>query len=497
MTFSFDENRFDKCQVFVIGDIMLDCYLWGDVSRISPEAPVPVFHIKSRSEVLGGAGNVLSNLLGLGCQITLLGILGKDEAGDRVTALLQNDLIPNLCITSAHQPTITKTRIVSIGQQLIRLDDEKVAMLDDEAAKSILAAINTHLADADAVLLSDYGKGLLQTPGISQEIIRMAKESGKPVFVDPKGKDWRRYQGATCITPNSKEMEQLAGVSLENRKTLRTEMVRVIETYGLQWLLVTQGAAGMTLAGRNWETVDIAANARQVYDVSGAGDTVIATLAAGVASGMAFPDAARLANAAAGIVVGKVGTQPINLVELKGAMGSDGTVMAGNYVSKVASWSAASLQVEAWRAAGRKIVFTNGCFDLLHPGHVHLLNLAKDLGHRLVVGLNSDSSVSRLKGPERPILDERDRASMLGSLDCVDLVVIFDDDTPERLIQQLKPDILAKGTDYRTDQVVGREIVESYGGQVRLLPLLDGYSTTAITKRVFATSSNASESCIP
>jgi D-beta-D-heptose 7-phosphate kinase/D-beta-D-heptose 1-phosphate adenosyltransferase len=466
---------------------MLDRYFWGDVNRISPEAPVPVFHIRKRTEVLGGAGNVVANLSGLGCQVSIIGTHGSDDAGLKIKQLLKNGHIRNLTLESPEQPTTTKTRIVSHSQQLIRLDDEEIKPLDKRLYQKVTEQIRGLLSGLNGIILSDYGKGFLQTKGLAQEIIALARSRQIPVFVDPKGKDWARYHGATCITPNTKELEILHGTKFIHNDHLSTAMKTTLDAYDLQWLLVTRGSLGMCLMDRNGRTTHISAQARQVFDVSGAGDTVISALAAAVAANSDFENASRLANMAAGIVVGKLGTQPISLFEMKTALGTGGAAaISGNFISKMACRGAASVQVEAWKANGHKVVFTNGCFDLLHPGHIRLLNQAKELGHRLVVGLNADASVTRLKGPSRPILKEHDRASILGSLDCVDLVVIFEEDTPESLIRTLRPDVLVKGADYGLTEVVGREIVEAYGGRVQLVPVLEGYSTTTITQKLLA-----------
>ena len=484
MAFHFDPKKFEESSILVIGDVMLDRYLWGDVQRISPEAPVPVFHIRRQSELSGGAGNVVSNLVGLGCSVTVIGVCGNDEEGKRLHKLFYNDKVRNLILRDSERATITKTRIVSNGQQLLRLDDEEVFPVNSDIRGNILKLVKDNLQNCNAIILSDYGKGVLQTPGLAQSIIGLAQQHNTPVMVDPKGKDWSRYKNATCVTPNIKELETVYGDILDKREKLTEAMQSILTEYDLSWLLVTRGPRGMCLLNNNEAPVFIPALTREVYDVSGAGDTVISTLALGVASGLTFPEAAGLANIAAGIVVGKIGTQPINLFELEASVARNGDRFYGTFINKVTSLNAAEVQVQAWKANGDKIVFTNGCFDLLHPGHIHLLNQSKDLGDRLIVGLNSDASVRRLKGPGRPILTEHDRASLLGSLDCVDLVVIFEEDTPENLIKALRPDILSKGTDYRLEEVVGRKIIESYGGQVRLITLLDGHSTTDITKRV-------------
>jgi D-beta-D-heptose 7-phosphate kinase/D-beta-D-heptose 1-phosphate adenosyltransferase len=463
---------------------MLDRYFWGNVERISPEAPVPVFHTKKMSEVPGGAGNVVSNLIGLGCFISVIGVCGDDEPGRRLMALMSNERVEFRVIRDPERPTVTKTRIISRGQQLLRLDEENGLPLSLSVKKKLLKLVGDSLPDCNGIILSDYGKGVLQTPGVANYIINMARDHAVPVLVDPKGKDWARYQGATCVTPNSKELELVAGDKVDNKEALVDVMRWIKGKFDFTWLLVTRGSLGMCLMNQNGEAIFIPAVARQVYDVSGAGDTVIGTLCLGVASGLAFSQAAHLANTAAGIVVGKVGTQPITLFELRAALEINGKRPIGNHSNKIASLSAAKLQVQAWQGNGEKVAFTNGCFDLLHPGHIHCLNQAKGLGDKLIVAINSDASVKRVKGPARPILNAHDRASLIGSLDCVDMVVAFDGDTPEELLEELKPDILVKGGDYKLDEVVGREIVECYGGQVELIPVIEGYSTTSIANRI-------------
>lgn len=484
MTLSIDTKHFEECHILVVGDLMLDRYLWGDITRISPEAPVPVFQLQNKSEVRGGAGNVVSNLIGLGATVSVIGVRGADESGQRLSALMKHTNIRDFSIECRERPTITKTRVVSNGQQLIRLDEEEIKPVSPEIAKEVTRLIDEKSQEVDAIVLSDYGKGLLQSEGLPQAIIKLGRNRGIPVFVDPKGRDWERYRGATCITPNSREIEIYDGSPIESNDQLRSAMERTIGKLDLSWLLVTRGASGMCLMCKDCVPFFISTQARQVFDVSGAGDTVISTLALAVASQINFPDAALLANLAAGVVVGKVGTQPINLFELKTVLRTKDATLNGYFHNKVFTRETALIQADAWRAKKEKIVFTNGCFDLLHPGHIHLLNKAKDLGRRLVVGLNADVSVTRLKGPTRPILNEQDRASILGSLNCVDMVVLFEEDTPENLIAMLRPDILVKGADYKVNQVVGREIVESYGGRVQLVEVLEGYSTTNIAKKV-------------
>lgn len=484
MAIYLDKKKFENIRILVVGDVMLDRYIWGDVKRISPEAPVPIFHIKRESEVPGGAGNVVYNLIGLGCLVSIIGVYGDDESGKRLNRLLHHSSIKNLILKDSKRPTGTKTRIISNGQHLLRIDEEEIFPLNTNMQKNFLTSINNELSNCNAVIFSDYGKGVFQTPELAQSIINLAQLHNIPVMVDPKGKDWQRYREATCVTPNTRELEIVYGDSITGEKKLIEAMRAILRAYNLSWLLVTRGPLGMCLMSKDEEPIFIPALAKEVYDVSGAGDTVIATLSLGVSSGLNFLDAAQLANFAAGVVVGKLGTQPINLLELEASIAINNARFSGKYINKITLLSAAAIQIKAWKANSEKIVFTNGCFDLLHPGHIHFLNQAKDLGNRLIVGLNSDTSVRRLKGQNRPILSEHDRASILSALDCVDLVLVFEEDTPIDLIKVLSPDILVKGTDYSLDEVVGREIVESYGGQVRLITLLKGYSTTEITKRV-------------
>jgi D-beta-D-heptose 7-phosphate kinase/D-beta-D-heptose 1-phosphate adenosyltransferase len=375
---------------------------------------------------------------------------------------------------------------------LLRIDEEEIVTLSAHVTKDITAFLEAGIPQCGAVILSDYGKGLFLSEAGTQSVVTMARAAKVAVFVDPKGDNWDKYRGATCITPNLGELEAACGRRLESDDHLVEAMRWALPEFDLRWLVVTLGSRGLCLMSReNNVPLFVPAVARQVYDVSGAGDTVIATLTLAVACGLDFAASARLANLAAGIVVGKVGTQPISLVELQASLVTEDATHQGRILSKITSLGSAAMQVQAWKANGERIVFSNGCFDLLHPGHIHLLNNAKELGDRLVVGLNSDASVRRLKGPGRPILTERDRAALLSALDCVDLVVLFDEDTPQALIEALTPHILAKGADYRADEVVGRSTVESYGGRVHLVPVLQGYSTKAIAARVVLANGSA------
>jgi len=361
----------------------------------------------------------------------------------------------------------------------------------DDISDWLITAMEEQMDGCQAVIMSDYGKGLLASVDLCRIIIRMSRDRHIPVLVDPKGTDWERYQGATAVTPNLAELGLLEGASFQkNEADFQTAVKAVRKRYYLDWLLVTQGARGMTFTGAEEEVSHIPAVAREVFDVSGAGDTVIATLSAALASGLSFPAAAEMANTSAGIVVGKLGTQPVTRSELASMHGQHSEADQAAGYGHPAPLDAARIQVQSWRASGDRIVFTNGCFDLLHPGHINLLHQSRALGDRLVIGLNTDASVKRLKGENRPILSEIDRAAILSALASVDLVVLFDEDTPLLLIESLKPDILVKGADYRLEEVVGREAVESWGGKVSLVPLLKGYSTTGIADRVLSAKDN-------
>ena len=485
-----DTLSFEGIKIMVVGDVMLDRYLWGEVKRISPEAPVPVFHIKKRSVVPGGSGNVVLNLIGLGASVTLISIIGKDENAHKLKKLFGDQKIKSILLRDQSRPTIIKTRIISKGQQLLRVDDENDIVLNESIKRKIIEQVRREIRKCDAVILSDYGKGIFQTQNVTEAIIEISKDHDVPIIVDPKGKNWERYAGATCITPNTDELELLFGETIKDDKDLVGGMNTILSEYMLSNLLVTRGPLGMCLLSNDGTPQFISSIAKEVYDVSGAGDTVIATLTAGIASGMSYFDAAQLANIAAGVVVGKLGTQPIKILELKAATKVNGEQCRGGVNYKIHSLAAAALQVQAWKANDEKIVFTNGCFDLLHPAHIYLLNEAKACGSRLIVGLNSDASVRRLKGEDRPILNEKDRAAIIGALNCVDIVIIFNEDTPLELIKSLQPDMLVKGADYRSESVVGGEIVASYGGNVVLVPILEGYSTTNLTSKLMQIRNN-------
>ncbi|MCK8603497.1 bifunctional D-glycero-beta-D-manno-heptose-7-phosphate kinase/D-glycero-beta-D-manno-heptose 1-phosphate adenylyltransferase HldE [Desulfoferrobacter suflitae] len=477
-------SSFCGVNILVVGDVMLDYYQWCEVTRISPEAPVPVVRVRDKTSVLGGAANVAANLAGLGCKTVLLGARGDDEAGRVLAHHLRSAGIEDKLLIEPHRPTTTKTRVLAQGQQLIRLDEEEIGILSAAAAEELFSRYRALLPGKRAVILSDYGKGVL-SGALCRDMIGHAGARNVAVLVDPKGKDWDRYRHATCITPNESELEAVLGGPGKSEQDLLTGAIKVQKELCLDHLLVTRGAKGMILVRRDGEPAVIAAKPREVFDVSGAGDTVIAVLAAGVAAGLSWSNAARVANAAAGAVVGKVGTHAISMDELQVALRLDEI----GSLHKIFNLDDAKMQVDAWRVLGERVVFTNGCFDLLHVGHIKLLQAAAKEGSKLVVGLNSDASVGRLKGVGRPILRQQDRASILAALECVDMVVIFDEDTPLNLIQVLRPEVLVKGADYVRTGVVGHQLVEAWGGQVVLVPLAAGSSTTNIVKMIQKNSS--------
>ncbi|MFP4049671.1 MAG: bifunctional D-glycero-beta-D-manno-heptose-7-phosphate kinase/D-glycero-beta-D-manno-heptose 1-phosphate adenylyltransferase HldE [Desulfovermiculus sp.] len=467
-----------EIKILVIGDVMLDRYIWGQVERISPEAPVPVVLAQNTTEALGGAGNVAANAAALGAEVILIGVCGRDANKVRVEELLDQQGIAHKLLALDNLPTVSKTRVMAGKQQCLRIDHENGIELNSGEEAEILGYVKEHLDARTVCILSDYGKGLLSS-SLCRALIDNARSMSCPVLVDPKGRDWSRYEGADCITPNSKEFLLYAGlISPSEELVVRTAQTECSQLK-LSCLLVTRGAQGMLLAGRDFKPVTIPTQAREVFDVSGAGDTVIASLGYGLGAGMGWEQAARLANTAAGIVVGKVGTQPVLAHELEQALGQD----AGRN-PKIVSSRELIQEVRAWQQAGHMVVFTNGCFDLMHHGHIRLLHQAAGLGRRLVVGLNSDDSVRRLKGPSRPVLSHQDRATILAALECVDRVVIFDEDTPERLLGEIQPDVLVKGGDYREDEVVGRDIVKGRGGRVEIIPIADQVSTSDLIRSI-------------
>jgi len=466
--------EFHGVAVAVVGDVMLDRYWYGDTARISPEAPVPVVRVGRREDRAGGAANVALNLAALGVTVSLAGMVGRDEAGQALVELLRAHAIAANLMSSASLATITKLRVISRSQQLIRLDFETgaedfAAEIDAEAAgRYALGAASA----ADVVVLSDYGKGTLSGAGA---LCRELRAQGKRVLVDPKGADWSRYRGASLITPNVAELEAVVG-ACRDEATLVSRTQQLMRNLEVDAILVTRSEQGMTLIEGEREPVHLPARAREVFDVTGAGDTVIALLAAGAAAGLDWAAAARLANLGAGIVVGKLGTASVSVAELQRAVRMQEAHAARGMVDEP---TLLALVREA-RAHGESVVMTNGCFDLLHPGHVGYLEAARRLGDRLIVAVNDDASVRRLKGCHRPLNPLAHRMRVLSGLAAVDWVVPFSQDTPESLICRVLPDVLVKGGDYRAQDVAGARCVIDHGGRVEILDYDPAYSTTRI-----------------
>jgi D-beta-D-heptose 7-phosphate kinase/D-beta-D-heptose 1-phosphate adenosyltransferase len=473
-------RRFQKARLWVAGDLMLDEYLEGEVGRISPEAPVQVVKVARTFHRLGGAANVAHCLATLGAQVSLCGVVGDDAAGALLlSACLAAGIDVRGVRTVAGRPTTRKQRVLSQRQQLLRMDWESTEPIDAAVGAEGLAALCEGPAP-DAIVISDYAKGFLSA-GTLRGLIDEGRARGVPVLVDPKRSDYAAYRGATYITPNLKELrEALGGTSVASELPELAAVARpLIASAELQGIVVTLGDRGLLAVPREGEPQLFQSVSREVYDVTGAGDAVIAVLALGLAAGAPLSTAARLANVAAGIVVGKVGTAVVEPDELVQAL-------SPRAYDKVHTRASLAEQVAWWRLQGRRIVFTNGCFDLLHVGHLSLLRQAATHGDVLVVGINSDASVVRLKGPKRPLIPEHERAALLAGLDCVGAVVAFDEDTPLELLQEVRPHVLVKGADYRVDQVVGRELVESLGGKVVLVPLVAEHSTSALVERIRA-----------
>ncbi len=470
--------RLAGASVAVIGDVMLDHYVYGRVTRLAPEAPTPVLHVHSERHVLGGAANVAANIAALGGQALLVGVIGADAAGDiftrQISALagVQADLI-----IDPARPTILKTRYLGGQYQLVRVDRESAAAIANKVTEQALNAARHAIAAADIVVLSDYGKGLL-SDAVLAALFAAAKAHNKPVIVDPKRARFGDYRGASLITPNRKELSAAVGLACETDDEAAAAAAEAQALSGAE-ILLTRSEKGMALYRAGEAPLHLKAEAREVFDVSGAGDTVVGAYALSLAAGLSAGEALQIANAAAGVVVQKLGTATVSPDELAAAL-AHGERAAPVIVTPRAQALAHRAQ---WAADGLSVGFANGCFDLLHPGHIALVAQAAAACDRLIVALNSDASVARLKGPTRPIQSLEARAQVIGALKGVDLVVAFDDDTPLDLIGALKPDVLVKGADYREDQVVGAEIVKAHGGRVLLAALTPGQSTSAIVAK--------------
>ncbi len=485
--FDFDalSNAIARQTVLCIGDLMLDEFVYGEVARISPEAPAPVIAVQRTETNIGGAGNVARGIAALGARCIFVGLIGEDDAGRTLTAeMAKESLIESTLISDRARPTTRKVRFVSehFSTHMLRADWELASPAAADIEQKLIGAILPLLPRADIVLLSDYAKGVL-TPRVIRNVIDAARKLGKRVIVDPKSANLAIYRGATLLTPNAKEFVEATRIRGESATEFSAAAQDVMQLADCEAVLITQGEHGMTLVPRNGEAIHVPALPVKVRDVSGAGDTVAAVLAVALAASADWETALRVANAAAAVAVSKQGTAIVSLAELRRKMLPHAFLAAEE---KIVSAIGLDAQLSEWRKQELRVGFTNGCFDILHPGHVKILTAARAACDRLIVGLNSDASVRRLKGEGRPVQDEQARAEVLAALEAVDLVVIFNEDTPLELIAKIKPSVLVKGGDYSREQVVGRDIVEASGGQVLLIDLLPGFSTTSLVKRARA-----------
>ncbi len=466
--------------LLVIGDLMLDEYLWGKTERISPEAPVQVVDVTREELRLGGAGNVVNNLVSLGCRVSVCSVIGADDNGTVLRHVFTGmGVDTDGLYEDPMRATSKKTRVLASNQQIVRIDRETKQPVSSEFEDRICAYLREKGPSFRAILVSDYAKGVL-TERLLAEIIGIARALHIPVLVDPKGNDFGKYGGATILTPNRREAEIASGVAITGEESLVRAAKTLLDRVDLEALLITRSEEGMSLFLRDGTVTHIPTTAREVFDVTGAGDTVLSMFSLALAGGRMFADAAMLANIAAGIAVGKVGTSTVSPREIVEEVGHGHR----DSDSKIKNLDVLSGIIAAEQDKGRRVVFTHGCFDLLHVGHVKYLQKARGFGDLLVLGLNSDASIRRLKGPERPLIGQEERAHVLAALDCVDYVVIFDEDTPLRLIETLRPQVLVKGGDYTREGVVGHDVVESYGGRVELVEFVDGKSTTNIIEKI-------------
>ena len=475
----FLTNSLPNLKIAVIGDVMVDRYVFGDVSRISPEAPVPVNRVSSVKEVLGGAGNVASNLANLDCHVYLGAVAGVDDHGRVLDKLLIADGIDTSgLIYDNNRSTITKMRILGDRQQMMRLDFETITPITTDEEERLISWLDGLCQQGlQGIVISDYGKGVC-TPTLLQEVFRLAHTYNVQTIVDPKGADWSKYDGATCITPNVKELGESLGRVIPNEDASVIEAAKeVLGKLNIQYIIGTRSAKGITVVAKDGRTWHNPATQQDVFDVSGAGDTVVAMMISCLASGLSMRLALHIANGAAGIVVSKVGTYPIHRQELIDLWRSVRQLTASSPLYTKEEMNAL---IDKWQSMDETVVFTNGCFDILHRGHITYLQEAAQLGRHLIIGLNSDASVRRLKGESSPIVSADDRAALLSALQCVDGVVLFEEDTPAELLAYLRPNILVKGGDYKKEEIVGRESVD----EVAVLSFKEGYSTSDIVKKI-------------
>jgi D-beta-D-heptose 7-phosphate kinase/D-beta-D-heptose 1-phosphate adenosyltransferase len=473
-------TRARHIKALVIGDLMLDEYLWGKTERISPEAPVQVVDVAREDLRLGGAGNVVNNLVALGCQVAVCSVIGGDENGTHLRHAFTGKGVDLAGVfEDPLRRTSKKTRVIAANQQIVRIDRESKEEISPEFEDKIISFITAGASRFHVILVSDYLKGVL-TGKVLTAVTAAGRRHGIPVVVDPKGMDYTKYRGATILTPNRKEAEAASQMTIRDEAELLKAGDKLLSGLDLEALLITRSEQGMSLFQQKGAPTHIPTVAREVYDVTGAGDTVLSVLSLGLACGLSMAEAAGIANVAAGIAVGKLGTSTVSPAEIIAEIGhghpdSDGKIKNLDVLATI---------VAEEKARGKRVVFTNGCFDLLHVGHVKYLQKARTFGDLLIVGLNSDASVRGLKGETRPLIGQEERAHILAALDCVDYVVIFGEDTPLRLIETLKPLVLVKGGDYTPEGVVGKDVVEAYGGRVELVTFVDGKSTTGIIEKI-------------
>ncbi|MFC1815100.1 D-glycero-beta-D-manno-heptose-7-phosphate kinase [Thermodesulfobacteriota bacterium] len=475
-----DISKFDECNVLVVGDLIIDEYVWGEAERISPEAPVQVVSVNAEDYTLGGAGNVAHNLFSLGAKVSAVGVIGGGRNGKLLLEKF-TDLNINTegIVREAERPTTRKTRIIAANQHVLRIDRETRKEISDQTFKALADYLEAKIPLADVILISDYGKGLI-IPALLNKLIKAAKEQDKITIADPKGRDFAKYAGVSMLTPNLKEAARSVGIETITQSTPFEAGTRLLEAVEIENLLITCGKDGMVLFEKGRAPFVIPAKARQIYDVSGAGDTVLAVLGLAVASGESFKEAATIANTAAGIVVGKIGTATVSQKELSAALKpySDAAVFKHKNLSELAD------VVSELKQQGKKIVLTNGCFDLLHAGHIKLFSVSKQMGDALIVAIDDDASVRKLKGAGRPVLRSDERVQILSALDSIDYVVVFSTEKLNKLIETTRPDILAKGSNYTANEVFGREVVEKYGGRVALIPVNEEISSTRIIDNI-------------
>ncbi len=477
---NFDPVQISNCRILVAGDLMIDEYLWGDVERISPEAPVQIVEVNHEQFTLGGAGNVINNLVALEAKVTAVGVAGTGHDGNLLIEMLKK-LNVNIegVLQDPKRPTTRKTRIIASNQHVLRIDRETKREISDHTCRLLVKKLEEQIPQADIVLVSDYGKGTL-TKTLLSLLVKICKYNNKMIIVDPKGLDFRKYSGVTLITPNKKEASLASNVEIKDESTLLQAASILLEKVEMEKLLITCGKDGMVLFEKNTPPYRIHTKARQVFDVSGAGDTVLAVVGLAVASGASFGQAASLANTAAGIVVGKMGTATVTQKELAAAMTSESIGIS----SKFKEISDLNPLMTRFRQKNEKIVLTNGCFDLIHAGHIKLLSEAKKLGDILIVAIDDDLSVRKLKGPGRPVINQNNRVRILCALDAVDYVVVFSSDELLTLIDIVRPDFLTKGSNYTTKEIYGHQQVEKYGGNIRLIPITENISSTTIINSI-------------